>query len=79
MSGNTRYQEDAGGDRSAGSLEVVPRLAEALAVAPPPPVTAGRTALGVLLVLVSIGTFIGGAQGGNWFADAPAAEATTGR
>ncbi|MFE6833836.1 hypothetical protein ACFVFI_03190 [Streptomyces sp. NPDC057705] len=75
VSGHTRYQEEAGGrDRSARALEVVPRLAEALALAPPPPVTAGRTALGVLLVLVSIGTFIGGAQGGDWFADAPAAE-----
>ncbi|MEU7601823.1 hypothetical protein AB0B78_09230 [Streptomyces sp. NPDC040724] len=78
VSGHTRYREDADGDRSAGALEVVPRLAEALAVAPPPPVTAGRTALGVLLVLVSIGTFIGGAQGGHWFADAPAAEVNHG-
>ncbi|MER6313143.1 hypothetical protein ABT237_05175 [Streptomyces sp. NPDC001581] len=74
VSGHSRYREEAGGDRGVGTLEVVPRLAEALAVAPPPPVTAGRTALGVLLVLVSIGTFIGGAAGGHWFADAPAAE-----
>ncbi len=78
VSGHSRYRQEAGGDRGAATLEVVPRLAEALAVAPPPPVTAGRTALGVLLVLVSIGTFIGGAQGGNWFADAPAAEVNHG-
>ncbi|WP_158754325.1 hypothetical protein [Streptomyces sp. NRRL F-2580] len=78
MSGHSRYREEAGGDRGLGTLEVVPRLAEALAVAPPPPVTAGRTALGVPLVLLSIGTFIGGALGGHWFADAPAAEADHG-
>ncbi|MFF3672819.1 hypothetical protein ACFYYS_02395 [Streptomyces sp. NPDC002120] len=74
LSGHSRYREEAGGDRGVGTLEVVPRLAEALALAPPPPVTEGRTASGVLLVLVSIGTFIGGALGGHWFADAPAAE-----
>ncbi|MEU9162130.1 hypothetical protein AB0D29_17870 [Streptomyces sp. NPDC048424] len=74
VSGHSRYREEAGGDRGVGTLEVVPRLAEAPAVAPPPPVTAGRTAPAVLLVLVPMGTFTGGAAGGQWFADAPAAE-----
>ncbi|MFF4443842.1 hypothetical protein [Streptomyces sp. NPDC001502] len=32
----------------------------------------------MLLVLVSIGTFIGGALGGNWFTGAPAAEVNHG-
>ncbi|MFE9928711.1 hypothetical protein [Streptomyces sp. NPDC005533] len=78
VSGHSRYREEAGGHRGVSTLAVVPRLAEALAAVPPPPVTAGRTALGVALVLVSIGTFIGGALGGHWFADAPAAEADHG-
>ncbi|MFB7462000.1 hypothetical protein ACFCZ1_00605 [Streptomyces sp. NPDC056224] len=61
-------------DRSVHTRECVPRLAAALAASPPAPVTAGRTALGVLLILVSIGTFIGGAAGGKWFADPPKSE-----
>lgn len=72
LSGHSRFRE--AGRREDGrheTLEVVPRLADALAAIPPLPVTAGRTALGVLLLFVSIGTFIGGAAGGKWFADAP--------
>ncbi|PWK69330.1 hypothetical protein BCL76_10646 [Streptomyces sp. CG 926] len=75
LGGERRFhQETRDGDRGTDARETVPRLADALAPAPPPPVTAGRTALGVLLVLVAIGTFIGGALGGHWFADAPEAE-----
>ncbi|MFJ3515947.1 MULTISPECIES: hypothetical protein [unclassified Streptomyces] len=75
LGGQRRFQEETGeGDRRIDVREVVPRLADALALTPPPPVTAGRTALGVPLILVSIGTFIGGALGGKWFADAPGAE-----
>ncbi|WP_406739108.1 hypothetical protein OG365_33510 [Streptomyces sp. NBC_00853] len=74
LGGQRRFHEETGGDRRTDVREVVPRLADALAPAPPPPKTSGLTALGVLLALVSVGTFIGGAQGGNWFADAPAAE-----
>ncbi|MEJ8645618.1 hypothetical protein WKI68_39215 [Streptomyces sp. MS1.HAVA.3] len=79
VSGQSRFEEEiGGGDRRIGVREVVPRLADALALAPPRPVTAGRTALGVLLIPVSIGTFIGGAVGGKWFADAPAAKENQG-
>ncbi|WKD36138.1 hypothetical protein [Streptomyces xanthophaeus] len=75
LGGQRRFHEETGdGDRRTDVREIVPRLADALAPAPPSPDTAGRTGLGVLLVLVSIGTFIGGALGGNWFTDAPAAE-----
>ncbi|MFJ8013355.1 hypothetical protein [Streptomyces sp. NPDC096339] len=76
ISGHRRFAETGSGEteQRTETREVVPRLADALAVAPPPPVTGGRTALGVLLVMVSIGTFIGGATGGNWFADAPKAD-----
>ncbi|WP_405532583.1 hypothetical protein OG592_34670 [Streptomyces avidinii] len=72
LGGHRRFHEETGdGDRRTDVREIVPRLADALAPAPPPPETSGRTALGVLLVLVSIGTFIGGSLGGKWFADAP--------
>ncbi|MFD5411277.1 hypothetical protein [Streptomyces nojiriensis] len=75
LGGHRRFHEETGdGDRRTDVREIVPRLADALAPAPPHPETSGRTVLGVLLALVSIGTFIGGAQGGNWFTDAPAAE-----
>ncbi|MEV7521162.1 hypothetical protein [Streptomyces sp. NPDC091371] len=76
LSGHRRFHEagTGGAEQRTDTSEVVPRLADALASTPPPPVTAGRTALGVLLVLVSIGTFIGGALGGKWFADAPEPE-----
>ncbi|MFG2972735.1 hypothetical protein ACGFYY_06980 [Streptomyces sp. NPDC048331] len=75
LGGERRFHEETGdGDRRTAVRQVVPRLADALAAAPPAPETAGRTALGVLSVLVAIGTFIGGALGGHWFADAPGAE-----
>ncbi|MFJ1755132.1 hypothetical protein [Kitasatospora sp. NPDC088134] len=48
-------------------------LAHALRPAPVLPLSGlGHVALGVLLVMVSIGTFVGGAAGGHWFADDPA-------
>ncbi|ARE77935.1 hypothetical protein B6R96_31585 [Streptomyces sp. Sge12] len=73
LGGQRRLHEETGdGDRRTGGVrEIVPRLADALAPAPPPPETSGRTVLGVLLVLVSIGTFIGSALAGNRFAGAP--------
>ncbi|WP_329388693.1 hypothetical protein OG625_34145 [Streptomyces sp. NBC_01351] len=73
LSGHRRFGVvGSGGDEQrTETREVVPHLADALAPIPPAPVTGGRTALGVLLVLVAIGTFIGGAAGGKWFADAP--------
>ncbi|MFJ6479256.1 hypothetical protein ACIQK6_03780 [Streptomyces sp. NPDC091682] len=75
LGGQSRFREEAGGgDRSVSGLEVVPRLAEALALVPPRPATAGRTALGVLLVPVSIATFLVGSLAGKWFADGPGAE-----
>ncbi|MFJ5231254.1 hypothetical protein ACIQBJ_15320 [Kitasatospora sp. NPDC088391] len=48
-------------------------LSDALRPAPVllPLSCAGHVGLGVLLVLVSIGTFVGGAVGGGWFADDP--------
>ncbi|MFG2484035.1 hypothetical protein ACGFSI_14890 [Streptomyces virginiae] len=79
LGGQRRFHEASGdGDRRTDVREIVPRLADALAPAPPPPDTSGRSGLGVLLVLVSIGTFIGGALGGNWFTDTPAAEVNHG-
>ncbi|WP_405680358.1 hypothetical protein OG239_09470 [Streptomyces sp. NBC_00868] len=73
LSGHSRLEQGGtrGDDRSVHTREVVPRLAAALAATPPAPVTAGRAALSVLLILVSIGTFVGGATGGKWFADPP--------
>ncbi|WP_354644423.1 hypothetical protein [Kitasatospora camelliae] len=60
--------QDADGTNRTVTRETTSALARALAPVPENPLpTAGRTALGVLAALVSLGTFIGGAAGGHWF------------
>lgn len=41
LGGQRRFHEETGGDRRTDVREVVPRLADALAPAPPPPKTSG--------------------------------------
>nr|WSX53218.1 hypothetical protein OG409_32455 [Streptomyces sp. NBC_00974] len=69
LEGHRHVREDTGVgvERRAVTREVVSRLAKALAPTPPTPSIQGRGCLGSLLVLVSIGTFLGGSLAGHWF------------
>lgn len=64
---HVREETGTGSERRTVTREVVSRLARALAPVPPKPSTSGRGCLGVLLVMVSIITFLVGVQAGHWF------------
>ncbi|WP_405014958.1 hypothetical protein [Kitasatospora sp. NBC_01539] len=55
---------------------VTTSLADALEPAPTPPASAGRAA-GMALLVVSVGTFAGGAVAGHWFGDAVSTDRRT--
>lgn len=65
--GYVREESGAGAQRHPVTREVVSRLARALAPTPPAPRVQARGCLGVFLVVVSIGTFLGGSLAGHWF------------
>ncbi|MGW6689047.1 hypothetical protein [Streptomyces sp. NPDC054961] len=69
LEGHRHVREDtgAGAERRTVTREVVSRLATALAPVPPAPSVQGRGCLGLLLVFVAVGTFLGGALAGHWF------------
>lgn len=67
----TSRERDRDGDMRTVTRTVTTGLSDALAPVPRPPSYA-IGCLGVLAVLVSIGTFIGGVQAGHWFEDQPA-------
>ncbi|MCX5408960.1 hypothetical protein OHA37_34530 [Streptomyces sp. NBC_00335] len=64
---HVREESGAGVQRRAVTRETVSRLARALAPTAPAPRIQGRSCLGVLLVMVSLGTFWVGALAGHWF------------
>ncbi|MGW6708108.1 hypothetical protein ACWGDE_24890 [Streptomyces sp. NPDC054956] len=59
----------AGSERRTSTREVVSRLAQALAPAPPKPTVGGRGCLGVFLVVLSVAAFMIGSLKGHWFTE----------
>ncbi|MEX0170400.1 hypothetical protein [Streptomyces sp. LMG1-1-1.1] len=70
----TSRERDSDGDMRTVTRTVSTGLSDALAPVPEPP-TYAISCLGLLAVAVSVGTFLGGALGGKWFADEPGSEA----
>ncbi|MFB6840053.1 hypothetical protein [Streptomyces sp. NPDC056361] len=69
----TSRERDSDGDMRTVTRTVSTGLSDALAPVPKPPMyTIG--CLGLFATVVAVGTFVGGALAGKWFADEPASE-----
>ncbi|MEU0400409.1 hypothetical protein ABZ318_09160 [Streptomyces sp. NPDC006197] len=67
----TSRERNRDGDMRTVTRTVTTGLSDALAPVPQPP-TYGIVVLGIFAALVSVATFISGAQAGHWFEDEPA-------
>lgn len=69
LGAKAELREDSGGgeDHKVTTREVNSALGKALAIAPEAPANGATGCFGMVLVLVSIGTFIWGAVQGKWF------------